>query len=441
MISETVNSTELKKTTPLKRLITALIIGDLGAYIGLLTVGSILLTLRVNEIDPKGAITSYGLIAGIGSAVAIFSMPIGGFISDRIRLKFGKRKTIIVVGAILGVLSLMCMAVSTNLLMLGFFNCLMAFGLNIAQAGYSALLVDQVPESKRGRVSGLLGVLGMAGMLIGLVLMSVMTKSSNIGKFGLISVILAIGTIIAVILIKDAPAERRNLEKSREDKVQIGKVISSIYPSPRKYPSFTWAMLTRAFLTLAAMSTTYNAMMFIQRYHYTPEATTKFTALVSFAGMPAMIIASLLGGFLSDKLRKQKIFIIFSAILAGSALLVYAFAPNFTSILIATIILQFGYGLYTGVDLAMVARILPRKEDTAKDMGIMNIARTIPQTIVPFIVPFLLGIGSWSFVYCFLAVCGLLGAITVLPIPDLSRKSTDDVSYNNNDNSINIEIN
>ncbi|PAD28702.1 MFS transporter [Paenibacillus sp. 7523-1] len=432
MSADTVNSSTIKNTaTPMKRLVPALIIGDLGVYIALLTLGSILLTLRVKEIDPQNAINSYGLIAGIGSLTAIFAMPIGGYISDRIRLKFGKRKTIIVIGVLMGIVALMGIALSTNLLMLSFFNCVVCIGLNMTQAGYSALLVDQVPEAKRGSISGILGVLGMLGMLIGLTLMAVMTNSSNIEKYGSLSVILIIGTIIACILIKDTPAERRNLIKSNEGKVQIAKVISGIYPSPRKYPVFTWAMLTRLFLSIAAMSTTYNAMMFIERFGYSPEDTTQLTAIVSFAGIPAMMVACIVGGILSDKLRRQKVFIILSSIIAGSALVIFAFAPGFATVLVANIILQFGYGLYVGVDLAMVARILPRKEDAAKDMGIMNIARTIPQTIVPLIVPVLLGIGSWSFIYCVLAVCGLIAAFTCMPIPDLSREKNEEKGNGN----------
>jgi len=37
-------------------------------------------------------------------------------------------------------------------------------------------------------------------------------------------------------------------------------------------------------------------------------------------------------------------------------------------------ILGLGYGMYLSVDTALIARILPEKEDAAKDYGLMNIA-------------------------------------------------------------------
>ncbi|MEH7118068.1 MFS transporter [Neobacillus vireti] len=425
MINEPIKSTELIQTqsiTPLKRLMVAFIFGEIGVYIAMLTPGIILLTLRVNELDPKNAISTFGWISGITALVALVSMPIGGFISDRIRLKFGKRKTIILIGVILGVFSLMGMAVSTTILMLGVFTWLTAAGTNMAQAGFSALLADQVEESKRGSVSGIIGVLAMCGMFVGMALVSIMAKASNIEKFGALAIASIIGTIIACSLIKDTPAERRNSEKSGENKIPFRKVISSIYPSPRKYPIFTWGILTRFCVTVASCATTYNSMMLIQRYHYSQEAATHLTGILQFAGLPAMMISSILGGILSDKIRRQKIFVMVSPIVVGLALVLMGFASNFTTVFVATLIIQFGFGIYTSVDGALTVRILPKKEDYAKDMGIMNIASSLPQSIVPFIAPLLLGLGGWKFYFFFLAVFGLLSALAVIPIPDLTRK-------------------
>ena len=59
------------------------------------------------------------------------------------------------------------------------------------------------------------------------------------------------------------------------------------------------------------------------------------------------------------------------------------------------------------VDTAMVARVLPNKDDAAKDFGIMNVANSLPQSIVPAIGPLLLSIGGWNFFSYSLRLCRL----------------------------------
>jgi hypothetical protein len=72
--------------------------------------------------------------------------------------------------------------------------------------------------------------------------------------------------------------------------------------------------------------------------------------------------------------------------------------------------------------MALVARILPRKEDSAKDFGLMNVANALPQSIVPAIAPVLLGIGGWSFFYVVLALCVVLSMMAIKPLPEIGQK-------------------
>ena len=77
--------------------------------------------------------------------------------------------------------------------------------------------------------------------------------------------------------------------------------------------------------------------------------------------------------------------------------------------------------------MALVARILPRKEDSAKDFGIMNVANALPQSIVPAIAPLLLsagtsiGIGDWTFFYLVLAIFTAIGMVSIKPPPEVGE--------------------
>ena len=69
--------------------------------VALMTPATLLLTFKMIEIDPDGYTSSYGLVAGIGAFFAIGN-PLGGAISDRTINKFGRRRTWILLGPLVG---------------------------------------------------------------------------------------------------------------------------------------------------------------------------------------------------------------------------------------------------------------------------------------------------------------------------------------------------
>jgi hypothetical protein len=48
-------------------------------------------------------------------------------------------------------------------------------------------------------------------------------------------------------------------------------------------------------------------------------------------------------------------------------------------------ILGAAFGIYIGVDLALVLAVLPHPEDNAKDLGVFNIANAALQSLAPFL--------------------------------------------------------
>ena len=61
-------------------------------------------------------------------------------------------------------------------------------------------------------------------------------------------------------------------------------------------------------------------------------------------------------------------------------------------------------------------------ENAGKDLAIINMANTIPQSFVPFIAPALLLIGSYSALYITLALFAVAGALLVLRLPELGNE-------------------
>jgi MFS family permease len=79
------------------------------------------------------------------------------------------------------------------------------------------------------------------------------------------------------------------------------------------------------------------------------------------------------------------------------------------------------YGIYVGVDLALVVDVLPNPDDSGKELGVFNMANALPQTVAPLLGAALLAVSSvndqnYTLLLYSAGVASLLGALIVLPI-------------------------
>ena len=64
-------------------------------------------------------------------------------------------------------------------------------------------------------------------------------------------------------------------------------------------------------------------------------------------------------------------------------------------IAIAIAITGIGQGIYLAIDVALAASVLPEGgKEAAKDLGVLNIANAVPQSLAPAIAPIFLAIGA-----------------------------------------------
>ena len=127
--------------------------------------------------------------------------------------------------------------------------------------------------------------------------------------------------------------------------------------------------------------------------------------------------ASLLGGPLSDRTGRRKIFVGTASIVYGLAMFAVAVAADFNGFLVGMAISGLGFGLYMAVDLALVADVLTGT-DTAKDLGVFNIANALPFSIAPAMASAVLAVsgGSYGALYAVAGVCAFAGAAAILPV-------------------------
>lgn len=129
-----------------------------------------------------------------------------------------------------------------------------------------------------------------------------------------------------------------------------------------------------------------------------------------------MIVSTVLGGYLSDRFDRRKLFVGASAALSAVALLIPAVSTSWAAMLAFATVNGLAFGCYTAVDTALVTMVLPKAEDAARDMGILNIANAGPQIVAPFIASVIVGAGGYTTLFFVAAALAVLGALAVRPI-------------------------
>ena len=88
--SEDLNS---RRVTPYRRLVVALSIGKSCSMMVLMIPISLLLTFKAEQIDAQNSTAIFSIVTAIGAVFALFANPLGGAVSDRTSLRFGRRRT------------------------------------------------------------------------------------------------------------------------------------------------------------------------------------------------------------------------------------------------------------------------------------------------------------------------------------------------------------
>ena len=412
----------LKKTPFLRLVIAAMLgIGTSIAPLVLLSFGlSTFIVIRI--VGQEHATAAFATATGIsGIAVVIFGL-FSGVIADKTRLKMGRRRFWMIAGSIGGALSMLALTYASSIPMFIIAICLVNFFYGMVSLSCYAIVPEQVEPEKFGRVSGLIGAAAPAFVMTGQMVMGAFAKSTLDEKMITIIIVQLIGGILAALLIKDnyfAGAEK-------SEKNSIG--IRGFYPSFKKHPSYTWALLTKLFINFSNAGMGMLTLFYIARFHLSETKIFQLMALTAPAIM-VMVAAGILGGFLSDKVKKQKPFVMGAALVTGICLIAFAFSSNITWVIVGNFIFNFGFGMYGAVDNALVNRILPSKENAAKDISIMNTTTSLSSTLVNFAAPALIGLGvklfggdGYTLFFLVLAVFSILSAVVVLPIPEMKSK-------------------
>jgi MFS family permease len=90
--------------------------------------------------------------------------------------------------------------------------------------------------------------------------------------------------------------------------------------------------------------------------------------------------------------------------------------PTFTGMLLFAVISGLGFGAFQSVDTALMSEVLPNPDDFAKDIGVVNIAATLPQTVAPALAGAIVVVLGYAGLFPVGILLCLLGGLAVLPV-------------------------
>ncbi|GAA4488416.1 MFS transporter [Microbacterium panaciterrae] len=356
--------------------------------------------------DEKVQVANIAIVMTIGALGAMIAQPAAGQLSDRTRSKFGRRAPWILGGAIAGGIALIALGFMNNLAGIIVAWTLIQITYNFAQGPLSAVLPDRVPVARRGTFAALSGIGLMLGALGGQIIGSQLAHTITVGYivFAVFAVVVLLGFVLAN---PDHPSLN-----FRNEPFSFGEFLRTFWVNPIKHPDFFWAFTGRLLLYTGYFAVTGFQLLILKNYLGVkdPFAVIPILGLLSLVGI---LIATVVSGPLSDRIGRRKPFVFASSLLMAIALVVPWISPSYTSWMIMTVISGFGFGMFQAVDTALMSQVLPSAKNFAKDLGVVNIAATLPQTFAPGFAGAIVLAFGYNALFPIAVVLSVLGAVSV----------------------------
>ena len=375
---------------------------------------SVLIGRQIAELvtDPRQAAGTLGAVLSIASIVALVAQPVMGRLSDATRTRFlGRRNLWVLIGGVGGALALIALGSAGDIVLTGVLWAVAMVPLSALQAALTAVLPERVPLARRGTMSGIVGTTSVVGAVFGVALGG-LASTAFVGYL-MVAVFLVVTAVLFAFSTKDVAPPPRTSRTSSAERREANRL-----PGLRTQSDFWWTFLGR-FLMIFGYFLINGFSLYLLRDYIrvgdgSIEAASQTVVAVSGLGALLTLIFAVLGGILSDRFGKVRVFVSLSSLLFVPACIVFIAAPTLTGYFVAQGILGAAFGMYTAVDQVLITRVLPNTGNAARDLGLINIANSGPQVIAPAIAGGIIAAtGNYPILFIVTGVVVVLAAIVV----------------------------
>jgi len=399
-------------------------------------VGTVLLPQQIEDIDRAHKVAVLGVVSGVSAVFALVFNPVGGALSDRTRSRFGRRAPWLVCApaGLLVMLVLLGQARVIPLILVGW--CLAQVAGNLYQAPLTAVIPDRVAVTRRGTASAVTGVASVLGGVAGVGIASAFSSRPSLGYVAL-GLVLAGSALAFVLTTYDPPtaepsargglrgvvppddtdpptAEPRVTREHTSLRSRVGGFLSAL-----THRDFACVFVSRAAAILGYYLVIGYELYALTDYIKLPHGLKPAQGVTILAAISAVgaLLAAAISGPLSDRIGRRKPFVFVSSAVAGAGCVLPVLSPTFTTIQVFAAFAGVAFGTYLAVDAALVTLVLPRGEDAARDLGVLNIANAGPQVLAPLLAALIIShLGGYRVLFVAGGCCGIVGALAVLGV-------------------------
>ena len=396
------------------------------------SLGYIILPLRVLDVADESLKNTYlGLLGAIGMGGAMVIQPLVGYLSDKTRWGWGRRRPYIALGSLVATGLMVGVGAAVNFIGLLISAVLVQLFINVSQTPYDAMLKDQVPHNQRGKMSSVRAIAGAAGAVLLLLVTGFIMDHHVQGtrdfwlwiSLGLPTAVLAVTAVWTLLLVRDYRAspeefaakveevaeETRGAEESSVAETQVAgegrlrSLITALGVSKRNL-----TMLSAAFsYTLAGGILMAYTFYFLQDVVALEKPASGMSWLAATAGL-AIILTLWPAGVMADRVGRAPLLYVSSALGGGGTLLFYL-AQNLLHVVLIGIVLGVAAGLFFSAGRALITDMVSENR-AALQMGLANFALVgglAASRLGGPLVDFLNGIQEHSGYYVMLMVCAV----------------------------------
>lgn len=378
-----------------------------GLWMAWLVPIQLVLPDRLNTMDHAHRIRDFGLINGAVGVAAVITLPVFGALCDRTTSRLGRRRVWVLGGVAVFAAGLVLAGLQTDWLALAGCWVLASLGNNMMAAGLTAVIADEVPDAQRGTVSSAIYGPQAVGIVVGLLAVQGL---ADMWRFVVLAAGLAVFAVPFLIRQRDLPPGQA------APRLSLRAIVAGLWVSPRAHADFGWGFGGRLLVNLGNAFGTTELLFFLRDGLQVPDPDASLLEL-TLVYLAFTVVSTYVGGILSDRSGRRRVFVALAALLQAIAALLLAGFPSMTIAVVGAALLGAGYGAFMSVDQALITAVLPDARDRAKDLGVMNIGSVGPQAFAPLVGGvFISSLGGYPVLFGVAGVTTLIGAAMVYRI-------------------------
>jgi MFS family permease len=357
-------------------------------------------SMVVKFLDPAQKDINLALVVIWGTLVAVVVNPLVGAISDYATFRMGRRRPFLIIGTIVNVVVLVLFAFapgwfSSVALLLAFMVLflLLQFTNNLANAPWSAIIADKVPEHQRGMTAGFNGLFTLLGTIIGSIVAGIIVNKNDslpIYRNEIVQIFLIIA-LVQIVFVAYTAITVKETPLSEHVTFQLSPILKKFFFKPSRYPDLSWVLLARLLVMMGIWGVFYFLQYYFDDVLGGPGVKTIFFnspfSGEQFSGtlfLPVLLLlalpTSIIAGSLSDRWGRKIMVYTSGAVMTVVCLMFIIFQSQYGA-LIAGAFFGIGYGAYSSVDWALTTDVLPPTNEAGKFLGIWSAMGILPQVL------------------------------------------------------------